>query len=187
MKKNFLTRPDCCKMNGRKNRPAPYYIGGEIYYGAIYGDSSLVPALVDPDIDLRWTLINFIFSVSDRVSVMLTRLFIKNIFLSWDLQRLTSHCVYSTEISTSLDQKASHFGFQPNYIVHAGMGYNGNKWSLSVLWVDSEFFLKGAGSAYKYKISVGNYRLVFAKRFNLDRKTKKLLEPIPKSWKVILV
>ena len=59
------------------------------------------------------------------------------------------------------------------------MGYNGNKWSLSVLWVDSEFFSKGASSEYSYEIVLAITGMVFTKRFNLDHKVKKILEPIP--------
>ena len=58
-------------------------------------------------------------------------------------------------------------------------GITVTKWSLSVLWVDSEILTKGNSTDYHYGISAGNYRLVYARRFSLDRKTKKLLEPIP--------
>jgi hypothetical protein len=59
------------------------------------------------------------------------------------------------------------------------VGYNGDVWSLSVLWVDTELFMKGASSAYHYTAAVGNYRLIYARRFYLSRKTSKILAPIP--------
>lgn len=176
--KKFSYQAGLLQNEWQKKSAGSILIGGEIYYGAIYGDSSLVPALVDPDATYLDIDKFHFFSFGPGIGYAYTFVYKEHFFI---LGSATVNLALrnSTEISTSLDQKASHFGFQPNYIVHAGMGYNGNKWSLSVLWVDSEFFLKGAGSAYKYEISVGNYRLVFAKRFNLDRKTKKLLEPIP--------
>jgi hypothetical protein len=64
-------------------------------------------------------------------------------------------------------------------MLHAGMGYNGSKWSLSLLWVDTELFMKGESSDYSYKITSGNYRLVYTRRFSLGQKVKKVLEPIP--------
>jgi len=77
------------------------------------------------------------------------------------------------------NKKICHLGFRPNYILHAGAGYNSDTWDLSVLWVDTELFMKGETSNYGYTAGVGNYRLVYARRFNLGRKTKMLLEPIP--------
>ncbi len=152
--------------------------GAEIYYGAIYGDSSLTPTLVDPDVSMKEINKFHFFSLGPGVGYAYTLVYKEHLFL------LASASVnlafrYSTEISTTLDQHASHLSFRPNYIVHAGTGYNGKKWSLSILWVDTELFMKGESTGYSYKISAGNYRLVYARRFNLDRKVKKILEPIP--------
>ena len=39
--------------------------------------------------------------------------------------------------------------------------------------------MKGKGTEYNYTVSVGNYRLIYARRFNIGRKTKEILAPIP--------
>ena len=41
------------------------------------------------------------------------------------------------------------------------------------------YSMKGAKTYYQYIASTGNYRLIYARRFNLDRKTKQILAPIP--------
>jgi hypothetical protein len=152
--------------------------GGEIYYGSIYGDSSLVPTLADPDIEMLGLNKFHFFSIGPGIGYGYTFVYQEHYFL---LGSATINLAlrFSNEISTSLDQQASHWGFRPNYILHAGGGYNGSKWALSLLWVDTELFMSEKRTNYMYTSSVGNYRLIYTKRFSLDHKVKKILEPIP--------
>jgi hypothetical protein len=153
--------------------------GGEIYYGAIHGDSSLTPTLIGPEVSqLDIDKFHF-FSFGPGLGYAYTFVYKEHFFL---LASATINLAfrYSTEISTKFDQHASHFGFRPNYILHAGAGYNGSKWSLSILWVDTDLFMRGDNTDYRYTAGVGNYRLVYARRFKLSREVKKILEPIPK-------
>jgi hypothetical protein len=39
--------------------------------------------------------------------------------------------------------------------------------------------VKGKISDYRYGAATGNYRLVYARRFNVNHRVKKILEPIP--------
>ena len=122
-------------------------IGGEIYYGAIYGDSTLIPTLIDPKASALAINKFHFFSFGPGVGYAYTFVYKEHFFI---LGSATINLAfrYSNEISDSLDQHSSHFRFRPNYIVHAGLGYNGNKWGLSVLWVDTELFMKGKSSDY---------------------------------------
>jgi hypothetical protein len=153
-------------------------LGGEIYYGSIYGDSTLTPSSVDPkQSHLNINKFHY-FSIGPGFGYAYTLVYREHYFI---LGSATINLAYrySEEISTSLNTRSSHSGFRPNYILHAGAGYNSNKWSLSILWVDTELLLRGNSTNYGYTVGVGNYRLIYAKRFTLGRKTKKLLEPIP--------
>jgi hypothetical protein len=162
----------------QKKSAGSVLFGGEIYYGSIYGDSSLVPALVDPDVNMLAINKFHFISFGPGIGYGYTLVYKEHFFI---LASATINLAfrYSTEISTTLNRKESLFGFRPNYIIHAGLGYNSSKWSLSLLWVDSELFMKGAQSNYHFTVDVGNYRLVYARRFSLDRNTKKILAPIP--------
>jgi hypothetical protein len=162
----------------QKKSAGSILIGAEIYYGSIYGDSSLAPTLVDPSQSALEINKFHYFSFGPGIGYGYTLVYKEHFFI---LGSATINLAfrYSTEISTSLNTSASHFGFRPNYILHAGAGYNGNKWSLSVLWIDTELLMKGQSTDYGYTVSVGNYRLIYARRFSLDRKTKQLLAPIP--------
>jgi Domain of unknown function (DUF4421) len=152
--------------------------GGEIYYGAIYGDSSLSPVAIDPKAAALGINKYHFFSFGPGIGYAYT-LVIKEHFFILGSATIDLAFRYSTEISSTLNTKAELFGFRPNYNLHAGVGYNGNKWSLSMLWVDTELFMRGESSDYHYTVAVGNYRLIYARRFNLSRETKKILEPIP--------
>jgi hypothetical protein len=176
--KRFSYQAGLLQNEWQKKSAGSFLVGGEIYYGAIHGDSSLMPASIDPKGNALSIDKFHFFSFGPGVGYAYTFVFKEHFFV---LGSATINLAfrYSTEISTALDQKAHLFGFRPNYILHAGGGYNGNKWSLSILWVDTELFMKGEGTDYHYTVGVGNYRLIYARRFNLDRKTKKILEPIP--------
>jgi len=162
----------------QKKSAGSLLFGGEIYYQSINGDSTLIPTQIDPF--AAGLSINRVhsFSFGPGLGYAYTFVFDEHFFI---LGSVTVNLAfrYSTEISTTSNQQASYFGFRPNGILHAGMGYNGSRWSLSLLWVNTELYMHGANTNYGYTVGVGNYRLVYAKRFNLDRKTKKILAPIP--------
>lgn len=162
----------------QKKSAGSFLYGGEIYYMSINGDSSLVPAQIDPVVGrLDINKVHFL-SFGPGFGYAYTFVMDEHFFI---LGSVTINLAfrYSTEISKTPDQQASYFGFRPNGILHAGAGYNGSQWSLSLQWVNTELFMRGVNTAYQYTIGVGNYRLIYAKRFNLDRKTKKILSPIP--------
>ena len=176
--KKFSYQAGLLQNEWQKKSAGSVLIGGEIYYGSIHGDSSLTPSLIDPKAyDLGIDKYHF-FSFGPGIGYAYTLVYKEHFFF------LASASInfafrYSAEISTSLNQKSNFFGFRPNYIFHAGAGYNGSKWSLSLLWVDTELFMRGKSTDYRYTVSVGNYRLIYARRFTLTHSVKKILEPIP--------
>jgi hypothetical protein len=176
--KKFSYQAGLLQNEWQKKSAGSILIGGEIYYGAIYGDSTLMPTIIDPKASALAIDRFHFFSFGPGVGYAYTFVINEHFFI---LGSATINLAfrYSTEISSLYAEHGSHLGFRPNYILHAGAGYNSDKWDLSVLWVDTELFMKGQNSNYSYTAGVGNYRLIYARRFSLDRKTKKLLEPIP--------
>jgi hypothetical protein len=176
--KRFSYQAGLLQNEWQKKSAGSVLIGGEIYYGAIYGDSSLTPTLVDKQVsELAINKFHFI-SFGPGIGYAYTLVYKEHFFV---LGSATINLAfrYSEEISTSLGTQTNLFGFRPNYLLHAGVGYNGPKWSLSMLWVDDDLFLRGGASEYHYEANVGNYRLIYAKRFTLARKVKQILSPIP--------
>jgi hypothetical protein len=176
--KKFSYQAGLLQNEWQKKSAGSILIGGEIYYGAIYGDSTLVPDIIDPKASALAIDRFHFFNFGPGIGYAYT-LVIKEHFFILGSATINLAFRYSTEISSQHEEHGSHLGFQPNYILHAGGGYNSNQWDLSFLWVDTELFTKGETSNYNYTAGVGNYRLVYARRFSLDRKIKKLLEPIP--------
>jgi hypothetical protein len=176
--KRFSYQAGLLQNEWQKKSAGSVLIGGEIYYGAIYGDSSLTPSLIDKQVSaLQINKFHFV-SFGPGIGYAYTLVFKEHYFL---LGSATINLAfrYSEEISSSLGTQVNLFDFRPNYLLHAGVGYNSSKWSLSMLWVDDDLFLRGGSSQYHYDAIVGNYRLIYAKRFTLDRKVKKILAPIP--------
>jgi hypothetical protein len=176
--KKFSYQAGLLQNEWQKKSAGSILLGGEIYYGSIFGDSSLMPVIIDPKANALAINKYHFFSFGPGVGYGYTFVYKEHFFL---LGSATINLAfrYSTEISSTLDTKSKLFGFRPNYILHLGGGYNGNKWSLSVLWIDTELFMRGESSDYHYTVDVGNYRLIYARRFNLNRKVKKILAPIP--------
>jgi hypothetical protein len=176
--KKFSYQAGLLQNEWQKKSAGSILIGGEIYYGAIYGDSSFTPSLIDPKANALGINKFHFFSFGPGIGYAYTLVYKEHFFI---LGSATINLAfrYSKEISTTLNQKASLFGFRPNFILHAGAGYNGNKWSLSLLYVDTDLFMRGKSTDYHYEVSAGNYRLVYAWRFTLNRKVKQILAPIP--------
>ena len=146
----------------QKKSAGSVLIGGEIYYGSIHGDSTLAPTGADPSQSALEINKFHYFIMGPGIGYGYTLVYKEHFFI---LGSATVNLAfrYSTEISTTLHTNSGHFGFRPNYILHAGAGYNGDKWSLSLSWIDTELLLNGKSTDYSYTVSVGNYRLTYAR------------------------
>jgi hypothetical protein len=159
----------------QKKSAGSFLIGGETYYGAIHGDSSIVPGTIDPVYkQMNITKVHF-FEIGPGVGYAYTYVYKQHYFL---LGSATINVDFRYTVENGITQNGGKIDIAPNYIFHAGGGYNTKNWSLSILWVSEQIQVKGTSSDYKYFITTGNYRLIYAKRFALNRKTKKVLNPI---------
>jgi Domain of unknown function (DUF4421) len=161
----------------QKKSAGSLLIGGEVYYGSIHADSTLVPKLIDSTYaNKELSKIHF-FQIGPGIGYGYTLVIAEHYFL------LASGTVnlalrYAMEKSATLNLHGDKLDFYPNFIVHAGAGYNTRNWSLSLLWVSTQLNVHGNTSGYRYTVTTGNYRLIFAKRFKLNHKTRKMLQPI---------
>jgi hypothetical protein len=150
-------------------------VGAEIYYGTLHGDSTLVPASLDSNYAARDIQKVHFFHIGPGVGYAYTLVVNQHFFA---LASATVHLAIRYGREKEAGVNADKLDFTPNFIFKAGLGYNSEKWNLSMLWVANQTFVKGPASNYKYTIDAGNYRLIFAKRFILNRKVKKVLAPI---------
>jgi hypothetical protein len=159
----------------QKQSAGSILIGGETFYGSLHGDSVLVPSAVDTAYYGKGIRQVHFFEFGPGIGYAYTLVIARHFFL------LVSATVnldfrFCREIETG--HYADRTDFTPNFIFHAGAGYNTAKWNLSVLWVANRIYVKGNGSGYQYQISPGNYRLIYARRFTLGHKVKKVLKPL---------
>ena len=173
--KKFSYQAGLVQSEWQKKSAGSFLIGGEIYYGSIHGDSVIVPSLVDSVYNQLGIDRVHCFEIGPGIGYGYTLVFAQHYFL------LASATVsldfrYTEEIKPG--RYIARADITPNFIFHAGAGYNSDHWSLSLLWVGDQIHIRGGASDYKYLFTTGNYRLIFAKRFSVNRKVKKALQPI---------
>jgi Domain of unknown function (DUF4421) len=159
----------------QKKSAGSILIGAETYFGTFHGDSTLVPAKLDSNYAVRGIQkVNF-YLFGPGVGYGYTLVFKQHFFL---LASATVNLALRYAREKEIGKNADNVDFTPNFIFHAGLGYNSEKWDLSVLWVSNRTYVKGPATDYKYTIDAGNYRLIYAKRFTLNKKVRKVLQPI---------
>ncbi len=173
--KKFSYQAALVQNEWQKKSAGSLVVGGETYYGTIHGDSSIAPALVDPVYAQKGIHKVHFFEIGAGIGYAYTLVFDQHFFL---LGSATVNLDFRYTREKEINKNADKFDFTPNFIFHAGAGYNTAKWGLSVLWVGDEIHIKGGSSSYQYLIRTGNYRLIYAKRFTINHKVRKVLQPI---------
>jgi hypothetical protein len=173
--RNFSYQAGLVQNEWQKKSAGSVLVGGEMYYGAIHGDSVLVPAIIDASYLQRDIRKVHFFELGAGIGYAYTFVYHQHYFL---LGSATVNLDLRYAREANPGNHADKMGFTPNFIFHAGAGYNAANWSLSVLWVDDQIHVRGPATDYMYRITTGNYRLIFAKRFALSHKQKKILKPI---------
>ena len=159
----------------QKKSAGSIVIGGETYYGAVHGDSTLIPGVVDPEYSqLGINKVHF-FEIGPGIGYAYTLVYKEHFFL---LGSATLNMAFRYSREKETNRNADKIDITPNFIFHAGAGYNTKNWDLSMLWVTTQINVKGGASNYKYLIASGNYRLIYARRFTVNRKVKNILQPI---------
>ncbi|HEY4154530.1 MAG TPA: DUF4421 domain-containing protein [Puia sp.] len=162
----------------QKKSAGSVLVGGEIYYGSVHADSTLVPAELDSGYGKQNINRVHFFEIGPGIGYAYT-LVIGQHFYALASVTVNLALRFSTEYSDPRGRYRSKTDFTPNDIIHAGLGYNTAKWGLTALWVSDRLNVRGGSSGYQYGVATGNYRLIFARRFKVNRKVKKVLAPIP--------
>jgi hypothetical protein len=162
----------------QKKSAGSFLAGGEIYYGSLHGDSALAPALLDSNYKKMGIDKIHFFEIGPGIGYAYTLVIQQHFFV---LGSVTVNLAlrFTSEKSAITGKAEEKIDFTPNDIIHLGLGYNTDKWCLSALWVRTQLNAKGRTTDYRYGVSTGNYRLIFAKRFKVNHKVRKMLKPIP--------
>jgi hypothetical protein len=177
-KRHFSYQAGLLQNEWQKKSAGAFLAGAEVYYGSIHGDSSLAPSRLDSDYQkLDIDRLHF-FEIGPGFGYAYTFVYREHFFVLASVS-INLALRYSKEHSNLPGKYEDRIDFTPNDIIHAGIGYNSEKWSVSALWVSTRLNVKGEVSNYKYGVATGNYRLIVAKRFRVGHRVKKALQPIP--------
>jgi hypothetical protein len=159
----------------QKKSAGSFLIGGEAFYGSIHADSSLVPSELDPGYAEKDISKVHFLEIGPGIGYAYS-LIIKKHFFILASAAICLDLRYSQEIYQA--NMPGRLDFTPNFSARAGIGYNSQKWSLSILWFSTRIHVLGAESDYRYSLSPGNYRLIYARRFTLAHEVKKVINPV---------
>ena len=155
----------------QKKSAGSFLVGGEAFYIASNADSSFVPNAADSLYNQRNIDKFHLFEIGPSVGYAYMLVVHRNFFVMGSLNA-TLNLSYSREIGES---KGTKIGAWTDYIFRIGTGYNNNRWNLGISWIGSRITSRGETSVYKYIYNTGNYRLVYARRFAVNREMKKIL------------
>lgn len=151
-----------------------FLIGGEAFYLAIGSDSSFTPHKVDSSITNKNVRKLHLFEIGPGLGYAYSLVIRRHYFLLGSLNA-NINVRYSREIGNNTG--SGQGGFSPNYMLRLGGGYNSARWGLNFMWLTTGVNTEGKASGYQYSISTGNYRLVYARRFAINRRMRTILGP----------
>lgn len=149
-------------------------LGGQAFYLALNGDSALVPRKVDSVYNEKNIRKLHLLEFGPGIGYAYTFVIQKHYFLLGSLNA-NIDLYLSQELGSGV--RGNKIGFTPNYMLRLGGGYTTNRWGLNLIWIMSNSVADGKASGYQYAINTGNYRLVYARRFAVNRRMKRILGP----------
>ena len=173
--KKFSYQAGLLQNEWQKKSAGSLLAGGDLYYGALQGDSSVIPLLTDPAAaGLHIRKVHF-FELGGGLGYGYCLVFKKHLYLLGSATvDLALHIARESDGISAKDRA----GLSVNYIFHAGAGWNGPDWDLGLLWVNDDIRIRSGTSHYDYLVRTGNYRLFYATRLKLSRRQKKILAPV---------
>ena len=151
----------------QKKSAGSLLLGGQVYYGLIKGDSSLVPQQLESSFaktDIN--RINF-FSVGPGIGYAYTMVIQKHFYITGSL---IANLNFNFSSEETINAKHNKVAVNPGAVYKASIGYNSDNWNISANWAGSSLWVKGASSAGNYFVPTGNYRFILAKKILLKKR-----------------
>ncbi len=136
--------------------------GGEAYFGAVKGDSALVPGQVSSNFKQAGIdRVNFL-SIGPGIGYAYTLVVGKNFFIS-------ASAIGSLDVNFSSEEKSGSkmkaTSIIPGGIYKGAVGYNSDVWSVSATITGNALYVGSKSSAKEYFIPTGNLRFTVARKF----------------------
>lgn len=162
----------------QKKSAGSFLFGGEIYTGVTKGDSALVPVALN-DYYGQFGIYKTTFTEFGPGIGYAYTLVVKKHFFATASVTVTGDLSFVKEVSAL--RTTNHTSFTPNLSLRSVLGYNSDKWALTMSWVNTNTNLRGASTNNQYLIRTGNFRFTVAKRFRPSRRLREKLDIIPES------
>lgn len=173
--RKFSYRAGLIQNEWQSRSAGTFLLGGDIYYGIINSDSLLIP----PEIAHRFPQGSVermrFFNIGPGGGYAYTFVYKSHWFATGSLT--VNIPIDFVKENTAAEYK-NKISVSPNFMARLALGYNSRRWIYSATLVNSLVTAKGPYNPQNYVISTGNYRLTVARRFSLNRKTKKAMKPV---------
>ncbi|HEX7847024.1 MAG TPA: DUF4421 domain-containing protein [Chitinophagaceae bacterium] len=163
-KEKFSYRAAIVQNEWQKKSAGSLLYGGEIYYGRMKGDSSMIPKKIEGSFaQAGMNQFNFI-SFGPCLGYAYTLVIDKHFFVS-------ASVAGSLDINLSTektgDESRKKTSVSPAAVYKGAIGYNSSNWSLTANACGNALLIKGSASPKNYFIPAGVYRIALAKKIKL--------------------
>jgi hypothetical protein len=173
--KKFSYRASMMQNERQTKSAGTFLLGGEIYYGTIKSDSTLVPSQISEEYPQGIVNRMRFIKIGAGAGYAYTYVYKEHLFAT---ASFTANLPLNFVREDVLDGGKKHnVNVAPNYAFRLAVGYNSRRWIYTASWVNNTITMKGGFNDGIYRMNTGNYRLTVAKRFTLSHKTKKALQP----------
>lgn len=161
----------------QKRSAGTFLLGGEIFAGEIFADSTLIPARINAEVAEenmeRITFVELGPSAGYAYTLVVKKHFFATASVSGSLDA-GLNTLYTDE------GEKREFGFRPNSMVRLAAGYNSRIWSFNAVYINNTVRLPGDGQDKHMRLRTGNVRFHLVYRFLPGRKVKNVLRIIDK-------
>lgn len=168
----FSYRAGFLQNEWQKKSAGTMLLGWQFVLGRVSADSSLVPQkLVEEGSPRGPDRVGF-FETGPSIGYAYQLVIGKHFYVMGSVAAVFTFGTVVTEGETR--ERSS--SFIPNLAYHAFVGYNSEKWAISLTFTNSVVNIGGGISEERLSMSTGNVRLNFARRFRARRDVRELLD-----------
>ena len=161
----------------QKKSAGTFLLGFEGIYSRVKGDSSIVPANVDPDFAGQNFKKLWFFQLGPNVGYGYTLVVQGHYFISGTASVSLNYGWNTWGGYETSELKSS--GFSSNLNLRFFAGYNSEKWSVGLIYVNKGVTSLDKQLSHHIELNTGNYRLCFVHRFEPGKGLKKFLKILP--------
>lgn len=166
-KARFSYRAALLQTEWQKRSAGSFLYGGNIYTGGASGDSSLVPEMLQPffpGADMH----RIVFTgFGPGAGYAYTAVLSGHFFLTGSFIANLNVCMVKEQYH---DGSTNRTNISPTTNFKTALGYNSALWNISASWTGGGIWFSGNAAEKDYFRPAGQYRFVFARRFDVRRR-----------------